>query len=232
MGPHGAAARALLKATTMTLFLEQLYGMAQYYPVVLKGIGVTLALSFIGIVAGTVLGFVLGIGRASSHKALSFLVGAYTDIFRGTPVLVQVFVVFFVLPEAGIELDSFTAGAIALTNIAACFISEIVASGIKAVPAGQLEAAASSGLSRFQQLRLVVLPQATKMIVPSLVGQYVLLVKDSSVVSAIGLLDLTRSGWVIVQSVPNGLLVFSAVGLGYFLICYPLLYLSRRLEKA
>jgi len=213
------------------MFLEQIHGIAQYYPVILKGIGVTLALSFIGIVAGTIIGFVLGIGRASSHKSLSFVVGAYTDIFRGTPVLVQVFVVFFILPEAGIELDSFTAGALALSNIAACFISEIVASGIRAVPIGQVEAAASAGLTRLQQLRLVVMPQATRMIVPSLVGQFVLLVKDSSVVSAIGLLDLTRSGWIIVQSVPNGMLVFSVVGVGYFLICYPLLHLSRRMEK-
>ena len=136
------------------------------------------------------------------------MVGAYTDIFRGTPVLVQVFVVFFILPEAGIELDSFTAGALALSNITACFISEIVASGIKAVPVGQVEAAASAGLTRLQQLRLIVMPQATRMVVPSLVGQFVLLVKDSSVVSAIGLLDLTRSGWVIVQNIPNGMLVF------------------------
>ncbi|WPC67129.1 amino acid ABC transporter permease [Rhodoferax ferrireducens] len=211
--------------------MEQIHGIAQYYPVILKGIGVTLALSFIGIVAGTLIGFVLGIGRASSHKLLSLVVGAYTDIFRGTPVLVQVFVVFFILPEAGIELDSFTAGALALSNIAACFISEIVASGIRAVPIGQVEAAASAGLTRLQQLRLVVMPQATRMIVPSLVGQFVLLVKDSSVVSAIGLLDLTRSGWIIVQSVPNGMLVFSVVGIGYFLICYPLLHLSRRMEK-
>lgn len=216
----------------MELFFEQLYGIAQYYPVVLKGIGVTLALSFVGIVAGTTLGFLLGIGRASSNKLLALVVGAYTDIFRGTPVLVQVFVVFFILPEAGVELDSFTAGAVALSNITACFISEIVASGIKAIPVGQVEAAASAGLTRPQQLRLIVMPQAIRMVVPSLVGQFVLLVKDSSVVSAIGLLDLTRSGWVIVQSIPNGMLVFAVVGLGYFLICYPLLYLSRRLEKA
>ncbi len=216
----------------MNLFLEQLQVIAQYYPVVIKGIGITLALSFIGIVAGTLIGFVLGIGRASSHKWLAFVIGAYTDVFRGTPVLVQVFVVFFILPEAGIELDSFSAGALALSNITACFISEIVASGIRAVPLGQVEAAASAGLTGLQQLRLVVLPQATRMIVPSLVGQFVLLVKDSSVVSAIGLLDLTRSGWVIVQSVPNGLLVFGVVGAGYFLICYPLLHLSRRLEKS
>lgn len=215
----------------MNLFLEQLVSIAHYYPVVLKGLGITLALSLIGIVAGTIVGFLLGIGRASTHKLLRFVIGVYTDIFRGTPVLVQVFVVFFILPEAGIELDSFAAGALALSNITACFISEIVASGIRAVPRGQLEAAASSGLTRTQQMRLIVLPQATKMTVPSLVGQFVLLVKDSSVVSAIGLFDLTRSGWVIVQNIPNGLLVFSVVGIGYFLICYPLLNLSRRLEK-
>ena len=189
----------------MEHFIEQVFQVAQFYPVILKGIGITIILSLIGIVAGTVLGFLLGIGRASSSKILSFLIGAYTDIFRGTPVLVQVFVVFFILPEVGIELDSFTAGALALSNITACFISEIVASGIKTVPIGQTEAAAASGLSKFQQMRLIVLPQATKMVVPSLVGQFVLLVKDSSVVSAIGLLDLTRSGWVIVQNVPNGM---------------------------
>jgi len=215
----------------MEFLIGQVVGVAQYYQVILKGIGITLAVSLIGIVAGGTAGFLLGIGRASRFRVLSFLIGAYTDIFRGTPVLVQLFVVFFILPEAGIELDSFSAGAITLTNIAACFISEIVASGIRAVPRGQLEAAASAGLTRYQQMRLIVLPQATRMIIPSLVGQFVLLVKDSSVVSAIGLLDLTRSGWVIVQSIPNGLLVFSVVGLGYFALCYPLLHLSRRLER-
>jgi len=215
----------------MNLVLEQLMGMLQFYPVLLKGLGMTLAISFIGIVGGGLAGFLLGIGRASRVKPLSFAIGVYTDIFRGTPVLVQLFAVFFLLPEVGIELDSFAAGAITLTNIAACFISEIVASGIRAVPQGQLEAAASAGLTRFQQMRLIVLPQATRMVIPSLVGQFVLLVKDSSVVSAIGLLDLTRSGWILVQSIPNGLLAFSLIGLGYFAICYPMLYLSRRLEK-
>jgi polar amino acid transport system permease protein len=80
-------------------------------------------------------------------------------------------------------------------------------------------------------MRLIVLPQAVRVVTPSLVGQFVLLIKDSSVVSAIGLLDLTRSGWMIVQSVPNGLLVFGIVGIGYFAICYPLIWLSRRMER-
>ncbi|TFV90179.1 amino acid ABC transporter permease [Oxalobacteraceae bacterium OM1] len=216
----------------MDMLLEQIVEVSQYYPVLLKGIGATIALSFLSIVLGTLIGFMLGIGRVSRHRWLSSIIGAYTDLFRGTPVLVQVFVVFFILPQAGIELGSFTAGAIALTNMAACFISEIVASGIKTVPHGQIEAAVTAGFTRSQQLRLIVLPQAIRMVVPSLVGQFVLLVKDSSVVSAIGLLDLTRSGWMIVQNVPNGLLVFTVVGIGYFVICYPLLHVSRRLEKA
>ena len=140
------------------------------------------------------------------------------------------FIAYFVLPAVGIELSAFAAGVVALSNAAACFIGEIVASGIQAVPQGQSEAAAATGMSRAQALRLVVLPQAVRIITPSLVGQFVLLIKDSSVVSAIGLLDLTRSGWMIVQSVPNGLLVFAIVGIGYFIICYPLIWLSRRME--
>jgi polar amino acid transport system permease protein len=216
----------------MELLLEQLVAIAQYYPVILKGVGVTLAVSMTSIIVGGSLGFVLGIGRSGTNGLFRWAIGAYTDVFRGTPVLVQLFVVFFILPEAGIELDSFSAGAIALSNITACFVSEIVASAIKAVPRGQLEAAASAGFTRFQQMRLIILPQATKMIIPSLVGQFVLVIKDSSVVSAIGLFDLTRAGWVIVQSIPNGFLVFSLVGIFYFVICYPLIHLSRRLERS
>ncbi len=215
----------------MEYFLEQLVAISQYYPVVLKGLGVTLAISFTSIVVGGPLGFVLGIGRAGKNRAIRMVIGAYTDIFRGTPVLVQVFVAFFILPEVGIELDPFAAGAIALSNITACFVSEIVAAAIGAVPRGQIEAAQSAGLTRVQQMRLVILPQAIKMVIPSLVGQFVLVIKDSSVVSAIGLFDLTRSGWVIVQSIPNGFLVFSFVGLFYFFICYPLIHLSRRMER-
>ena len=136
------------------------------------------------------------------------MIGAWVDLIRGTPFLVQIFLIFFILPELGVELDAFTAGIIALTNLAACFICEIVVAGIRAVPTGQVEAALASGLSRWQRMRQVVLPQAMRVVLPPLVGQYVLLIKDSSVVSAIGLTDLTRVGWLVVQRVPNGLLVF------------------------
>lgn len=216
---------------TLSHLLWQTQNALGFYPVVLKGLAMTLGLSVLGISIGLLAGFVLGVGRASAVKPLSWLIGVYTDLFRGTPVLVQLFVVYFILPAVGFELEAFTAGVITLANITACFVSEIVSSGIRAIPRGQIEAAVASGLTATQRMRLIVLPQATRMVIPSLVGQSVLLVKDSSVVSAIGLLDLTRSGWIVVQSVPNGLLVFTLIGLGYFAICYPLLAWSRALEK-
>lgn len=213
------------------MFWMQLDRVMGYWPVLLKGISMTVSLSILSLLIGVVLGFAFGIIRAGRNRALAQLVGLYVDFFRGTPFLLQVFIVFFILPEIGIELSAFAAGVVALSNVAACFIGEIVASGIKAVPTGQSEAAASSGFTRIQQMRHIILPQAVRIVTPSLVGQFVLLIKDSSVVSAIGLLDLTRSGWVIVQSVPNGLLVFGIIGFSYFLICYPLIYLSRRMER-
>lgn len=213
------------------MFWLQLNRVIGYWPVLLKGIGMTLALSVLSLLIGVVIGFVFGILRAGPNRTLSRAVGLYVDFFRGTPFLVQVFIVFFILPEIGIELSAFAAGVVALSNAAACFIGEIVAAGIQSVPVGQTEAAAASGFTRAQQMRLIVLPQAVRVVTPSLVGQFVLLIKDSSVVSAIGLLDLTRSGWMIVQSVPNGLLVFGIVGIGYFVICYPLIWLSRRMER-
>jgi polar amino acid transport system permease protein len=210
---------------------QQFQSLIGSYPLALRGLGMTVALSLISLVLGTLIGFALGILRTGSNQLISRLIGAWVDLIRGTPFLVQIFLIFFILPELGIELDAFTAGIIALSNLAACFICEIVAAGIRAVPTGQVEAALASGLSRWQRMRQVVLPQAMRMSLPPLVGQYVLLIKDSSVVSAIGLTDLTRVGWLVVQRVPNGLLVFAIVGIGYFVVCYPLILLARRLEN-
>ena len=200
-------------------------------PFFLKGLWMTAAVSGLSLIAGTIIGFIWGIMRSSRNKILRSIIGAWTDLIRGTPFLVQVFIIFFILPSAGIELEAFPAAVIALTNMGACFICEIVAGGIMAVPNGQREAATASGLSSFQQLRYILLPQALRTILPPLVGQYVLIVKDSSVVSAIGVVDVTRVGWLTVQRIPEGLMVFGLVGLLYFAICYPLINLSSFLER-
>ncbi len=200
-------------------------------PFFIKGLWMTVAVSGLSLIIGTIIGFIWGIIRASRYKILRSIIGAWVDLIRGTPFLVQVFIVFFILPSIGIELEAFPAAVIALSNLAACFICEIVASGILAVPSGQREAATASGLSAYQQLRHIILPQAMRTILPPLVGQYVLLIKDSSVVSAIGVVDVTRVGWLTVQRIPEGIMVFGLVGILYFVICYPLINLSNILER-
>lgn len=200
-------------------------------PFFLKGLWMTIAVAGLGLIAATVIGFVLGILRAGKNKILRLIIGLWVDLIRGTPFLVQVFIIFFILPGIGIELEAFPAAVIALTNLGASFICEIVAGGILAVDRGQREAATASGFSGYQQLRYIIMPQAMRSILPPLVGQYVLLIKDSSVVSAIGVVDVTRVGWLTVQRIPEGLMVFGLVGLLYFAICYPLINLSNRMER-
>lgn len=199
-------------------------------PFFMKGLWVTVSVSGLSLIAGSLIGFLLGILRSGKSRFWRLLIGAWVDVVRGTPFLVQIFIIFFIMPELGLRLEAFPAAVIALTNLTASFICEIVVAGIDAVPKGQKEAAVAAGLSSYQQLRYVVLPQAMKLILPPLVGQYVLLIKDSSVVSAIGLMDITRVGWLVVQRVPEGLMVFGLVGILYFVICYPLIHLGARLE--
>jgi len=201
------------------------------FPFFLKGLWMTVAVSALSLTFASILGFILGTVRASNKKLLTWPIGAYVFVIRGTPFVVQIFIIFFILPEWGIQLDAFPAAVLALTIMGTAFICEIVAGGIKAVDKGQWEAGTASGLSVFQQLRFVIVPQAMRTILPPLVGQYVLLIKDSSVVSVIGVVELTRVGWMTVVRVPEGLMVFSLVGILYFAISYPLIRVSNSLER-
>ena len=167
-------------------------------PFFIKGLWMTVAVSGLSLIMGTIIGFIWGIMRTSKNKVLRYLIGAWVDLIRGTPFLVQVFIVFFILPGIGIELEAFPAAVIALTNLAACFICEIVAGGILAVSSGQREAATASGLSAYQQLRYIILPQAIWQILPPLTGQAISLAKDSALVSTIAVYDLTMQGRAII----------------------------------
>ena len=139
-------------------------------PFFLKGVWMTVAVAGLSLIFGTIIGFFGGIMRAGRNKPARFIVGVWVDLIRGTPFLVQVFIIFFILPGIGIELEAFPAAVIALTNLTASFITEIVAGGIIAVPKGQREAATAAGLSHYQQLRFIVLPQAMCTIMPPFVG--------------------------------------------------------------
>ena len=205
--------------------------LVEIYPFFLKGLWMTSKIAFISLITCTLLGFILGIFRSSNNIILKRLVGVYVAFVRGTPFVVQIFIIFFILPEWGIQLDAFAAALLAMAIMGSAFICEIVAGGINSISRGQWEAATSSGLNLIQQLRLVIIPQAMKVILPPLVGQYVLLIKDTSVVSVIGVMELTRVGWVTVVRIPEGLMVFSLVGILYFSISYPLILLSNYLER-
>ena len=213
------------------MIIFYLQRLVEIFPFFLKGLWMTAAVSGLSLFFGTILGFLMGILRSSKSRLLNWPIGAYVSVIRGTPFVVQIFIVFFILPEWGIQLSPFPAAVLALTVLGTAFICEIVDGGIKAVPRGQWEAAASSGLSVVQRLRFVIVPQAMQTILPPLVGQYVLLIKDSSVVSVIGVTDLTRVGWLTVVRIPEGLMVFTLVGILYFVISYPLIRVSNALER-
>lgn len=146
---------------------QQLQSLIGSYPLALRGLAMTIALSLISLILGTLIGFFLGVLRTKGNRLIIRMIGAWVDLIRGTPFLVQIFLIFFILPELGIELDAFTAGIIALTNLAACFICEIVAAGIRSVPTGQVEAALAAGLSQWHRMRQVVLPQAMRCPAPA-----------------------------------------------------------------
>jgi polar amino acid transport system permease protein len=205
--------------------------LVEIFPFFLSGLWMTVKVGFLSLIICTVLGFILGMIRTSHSVLPRRIVGAYVAFARGTPFVVQIFIVFFIFPEWGLQLDPFPAALVAMAIMGSAFICEIVASGIDSISKGQWEASASSGLTKIQQLRFVIVPQAMKVIIPPLVGQYVLLIKDTSVVSVIGVMDLTRVGWVTVMRIPEGLMVFALVGILYFVISYPLILLSNYLEK-
>ena len=205
--------------------------LVEIFPFFLKGLWMTVQVAFISLIVCTFIGFVLGIFRAGKNILIKRLIGVYVSFVRGTPFVVQIFIIFFILPEWGIQLEAFDAALLAMAIMGSAFICEIVAGGIESIPRGQWEAATSSGLSLFQQLRFVIVPQSMKVILPPLVGQYVLLIKDTSVISVIGVMELTRVGWLTVVRIPEGLMVFSLVGALYFVISYPLILLSNYLEK-
>lgn len=209
-----------------------LSNLIQSLPLFFKGWGVTLQVTALCLTLSTFFGFLLGIARYSRIPFIKYLLAGYVDVIRGTPFLVQIFIIFFILPEWNINMEAFASAVLALSIYGTAYICEIVYSGIEAVPRGQVEAAISTGLSWPQTMRHVILPQAFRPILPPLVGQFVLLIKDTAVVSVIGLTDVTRVGWLTVQRIPDGILVFGLVGIFYFVTCYPLIWLANRFEKS
>lgn len=206
-------------------------------PLLLEGLRYTIEVSLIGIAIGIVIGLFVCLMKMANIKILNFFAGVYIWIIRGTPMLVQSFIVFFGFPQVvqmfipGFRLDAYTAGIVTLSLNAGAYLAEIFRSGIQAVPKGQTEAARSLGLSSSKTMIKVVLPQAFKITIPSLVNQFIISVKDTSILSAIGLAELTN---VTKQYVGKSYEFFASyvyLALFYLAFVSLLMVLSNYIEK-
>ncbi len=203
-------------------------------PFLLEGLWVTFKISLVTIICGSLLGFAVGLARSEKIPILSPVFGGYIHVLRGTPFLVHLYVVYFLLPATDVswlQLEAFPAAIIALSLYASTYVAEIVRAAIDAVARGQREAARSVGMTALQSLRYVVLPQAVKLMIPPLGGFYVIIIKGTSIVSVIGIAELVRAGEHATQRHPGSFLViYGLVALMYFVYCYPMLRLTRWAE--
>ncbi|OXY81739.1 amino acid ABC transporter permease [Oceanimonas doudoroffii] len=195
-----------------------------------EGMLMTLKLSVVSLVCSVLLGLAIGLGRISANPALRKLCILYIEIIRGTPLLVQIFIIYFFVGTV-LSLDRFTAGVTALTLFSAAYVAEIIRAGIQSVPPGQMEAARSLGMSYVRAMVEVILPQALKRSLPALAGQFINLIKDSSLVSVISLTDLSKAGREVVSSTFAPFEVWFTIALLYLVMTASLSWLVQRLEQ-
>ncbi len=190
----------------------------------------TIALSAIAFAGGGIGGLFIALVRVSDAKWPRLVAMAFIRVFQGTPLLMQLFLVFFGLNILGFGVNPWIAAALALTLHASAFLGEIWRGCIEAVPSGQREAAIALGLRYVNRMRYVILPQATRIAVAPTVGFLVQLIKGTSLAAIIGFTELTRQGQIINNATFSPFLVFSTVAAVYFLLCWPLSILARRME--
>jgi polar amino acid transport system permease protein len=166
----------------------------EYLPLFLGGLKATFFISIVSILLALATGIIACSARISSIKALKYPAIAYIEIIRSTPLLVQIYFLYFGLPTLGLKIPELQTGILALTLNSGAYIAEIIRAGINAVEPGQLEAGVASGLSYLQRMRFIILPQALGVTVPPLLGQAIVLVKDSALLSLISVAELTRAG--------------------------------------
>ena len=190
----------------------------------------TLVLSAIAFAGGGFFGLVLLVIRTGRSKWARAAIKLYVELFQSTPLLMQLFLVYFGLPLLGIGVSPWLAAAVCLTLYSSAFLTDIWRGCVEAIPRGQWDGSASLGLHFLAQLRLVILPQATRMAIPPTVGFLVQLVKSTALASIVGYHELTKTAQILTNATFQPFVIFGLVALIYFAICYPLTQVSRRLE--
>ncbi len=206
--------------------------LAEAFPRLLAGLGSTIVMTFVSLLFAIVIGLISCLMAISHIKVLKGISSVFVDIIRGTPLLVQAFFVYFGLTQAlNIRLSSEVAGVITLSLNAGAYLSEIFRGGIQAVPVGQMEASRSLGLPYSRAMIKVILPQAVRIIIPSLVNQFIITLKDTSIISVIGLRELTQAGKIIIASNFRSFEVWAMVAVMYLVIILLLSKLSKYIER-
>ena len=196
----------------------------------LRGLSWTVLLSSIGFVGGGVFGLLVALARTSPSALLRRATVVYIGVFQGTPLLLQLFCVYYGLGIIGIQLPAWASVAIGFTLNASAFLGDIWRGAIEALPRGQSEAAAALGLHYRSRMMDVILPQAFRIAQPATVGYLVQLIKGTSLAAIVGFIELTRAGQIVSNSTFQPILVFGVVGAIYFVLCWPLSLYSARLE--
>jgi len=190
----------------------------------------TVVLSIAAFVGGAVVGLLILFARISARKWVARAAEAYIGLFQGTPLLMQLFLMFFGLPMLGFRIEPWTAAALGLTFFASAFLAEIWRSGVQALPRGQWDAGASLGLHYLQELRLIILPQAFAITRAPTVGFLVQLIKSTALTSIIGFEELVRASNAINNATFRPFTVYVIVALIYFALCFPLTRYAKMLE--
>ncbi len=205
--------------------------LTQIIPFLLLAARWTLLLSVIAFVGGGVGATLLLLWRYGAPRVGGVATSLYIQLFQGTPLLLQLFLVFFGLPMVGIDVSPLMAAGVALTLYASAFLAEIWRGCVDSIPRGQWDASDSLGLNFLTQMRYVILPQSFKIAIPPTVGFLVQLLKSTALASIVGFNELTRSGQIVANATFEPFIIYGLVALIYFAMCYPLTVGSRVLER-
>jgi His/Glu/Gln/Arg/opine family amino acid ABC transporter permease subunit len=203
----------------------------KYLDYLLAGAQTTLVIAAISIALGFVGGLLVGSCRLSKNPIIYWISTGYVEAFRGTPLLIQIFLVYLGLPSLGVQFNAFTAGLIALSLNSAAYQAEIFRGGVQSISKGQMEASRSLGMTHMQSMLHVVIPQAIRNALPPYTNEFITMIKDSSLVMTIGVLELTLSGRFVISNTFQPFVVLIFVAFLYFLMTFTTARILRYVEK-
>ncbi len=205
--------------------------LSKILPPLLQASLITLELTVKAVFYGTIIGLIIALMKISGFRILQAIGGFYTWVIRGIPLLVQLYIIYYGLPHAGIQLDAKPAAILGLSICGGAYIAEIIRAGIQSIDKGQMEAALSLGMSYAQAMRRIILPQTYRRLIPPMGNEFIALMKDTSLVSIISMVELTRQGQLFNTTYARSLEIYLTVGAIYLMMTTVFIYILNRLEK-